>query len=82
MAANRVCRASCRSFVAVSRNGELLAEVKDVIAIVAKHGLTIASGHIAPAEALMVFREAKRQGVQYMIATHAFDLAGKMTAPT
>jgi hypothetical protein len=27
----------------------------------------------------MVFREGKRQGVQHMIATHAFDLAGKMT---
>jgi hypothetical protein len=66
-------------FVAVSRNGELLPEVKDVIAIIAKHGLVLASGHIAPVEALMVFREAKRQGVQNMIATHAFDLAGKMT---
>jgi hypothetical protein len=66
-------------FVAVSRNGELLPEVKQVISIVAKHGLVIASGHIAPEEALMVFREAKRQGVQHMVATHAFDLAGKMT---
>ncbi len=66
-------------FVAVSRNGELLPEVKQVISIVAKHGLVIASGHIAPEVALMVFREAKRQGVQHMIATHAFDLAGKMT---
>jgi hypothetical protein len=66
-------------FVAVSRDGELLPEVKQVIAIVAKHGLVIASGHILPEEALMVFREAKRQGVQHMIATHAFDLAGKMT---
>ena len=66
-------------FVAVSRNGELLPEVKQVISIVAKHGLVLASGHIAPEEALMVFREAKRQGVQHMIATHAFDLAGKMT---
>jgi len=66
-------------FVSVSRNGELLPEVKQVIAIVAKHGLVIASGHILPEEALMVFREAKRQGVQHMIATHAFDLAGKMT---
>jgi hypothetical protein len=66
-------------FVEVSRNGELLPEVKQVIAIVAKHGLVIASGHIIPEEALMVFREAKRQGVQHMIATHAFDLAGKMT---
>jgi hypothetical protein len=66
-------------FVAVVRNGELLPEVKQVIAIIAAHGLVIASGHIAPEEALMVFREAKRQGVQHMIATHAFDLAGKMT---
>jgi hypothetical protein len=66
-------------FVAVSRNGELLPEVKQVIAIIAKHGLVLASGHIAPEEALMVFREAKRQGVQHMIATHAFDLAGKMS---
>jgi len=66
-------------FVAVSRDGDLLPDVKKVLAIVAKHGLTIASGHILPEEALMVFREAKRQGVQHMIATHAFDLAGKMT---
>ena len=66
-------------FVAVSRDGDLLADVKKVLAIVAKHGLVIASGHILPEEALMVFREAKRQGVQHMIATHAFDLAGKMT---
>ena len=68
-----------RSFVAVSRTGELLPEVKQVISIVAKHGLVIASGHIAPEEALMVFREARRQGVQHMIATHAFDAAAKMT---
>jgi len=66
-------------FVAVSKNGELLPEVKQVIAIVAKHDLVLASGHIVPSDALMVFREAKRQGVKHMIATHAFDLAGKMT---
>ena len=68
-----------RPFVAVSRNSELLPEVKQVLAIVAKHGLVIASGHIAPEEALMVFREARRRGARHMIATHAFDLAGKMT---
>jgi len=66
-------------YVAVSRNGELLPEVKQVISIIAKHDLTLASGHILADEALMVFREAKRQGVQHMIATHAFDLSGKMT---
>src|SRR4029077_14427126 len=66
-------------FVAVSNNGELLPEVKQVISIIAKHGLTLASGHILAEETLMVFRAAKRQGVQHMIATHAFDLSGKMT---
>ena len=35
-------------FVAVSLNGELLPDVKQVISIVAKHGLVIASGHILP----------------------------------
>ena len=68
-----------RPFVAVSRNGELLPDVKQVLSIIAKHGLVIASGHIAPEEALMLFREARSQGVQHMIATHAMDLAGKMT---
>jgi hypothetical protein len=62
-------------FVAMSRNGELLPGVKEIISIIAKHGLVVASGHIVPEDALMVLREAKRQGVQHMIATHAFDLA-------
>jgi hypothetical protein len=67
-----------KPFVAVSRDGKLLPEVKAVISVIAKHNLVIASGHIAPEEALMVFREARSQGVQQMIATHAMDLAGKM----
>ena len=36
-------------FVAVSRNGELLPEVKQIISIIAKHHLTLASGHILAA---------------------------------
>src|SRR4029077_19073199 len=62
----------------LSRNGELLPEVKAVIAVIAKNGLILASGHIAPEEALMVFQEGRRQGVTQMMATHAMDLAGKM----
>ena len=68
-----------KPFVAVSHNGKLLPETKDVIAAVAKFDLVLASGHIAPEEALMVFREGRSQGVHRMIATHAMDLAGKMT---
>jgi Family of unknown function (DUF6282) len=65
-------------FVRVSRGGELLPEVKAVISVIAKHGLVLASGHVAPEEALTLFREARRQGVQHMVATHAMDLAGRM----
>jgi Family of unknown function (DUF6282) len=67
-----------KPFVAVSRDGKLLPETKEVIAAVAKYDLILASGHIAPQEALMVFREGRSQGVHRMIATHAMDLAGKM----
>ena len=68
-----------KPFAAVSRNGELLPATKQVIALVAKNNLILASGHIAAEEALLVFREARKMGVQHMIATHAMDLAGKMT---
>jgi len=67
-----------KPFVAVSRDGRLLPETKDVIAAVAKYDLILASGHIAPEEALMVFREGRSHGVHRMVATHAMDLAGKM----
>jgi len=70
-----------RPFVRVSQGGKLLPEVKEVISVIAKHGLALASGHIAPEDALMVFREARSQGVDRLIATHPMELAGKMTLP-
>jgi hypothetical protein len=68
-----------RPFVAVSKDGQLLPEVKAALAVIAKNGFTLASGHVVPQEALLAFREAKVAGVQRLIATHAADLAGKMT---
>jgi hypothetical protein len=62
-----------RAFVSVSRNGELLPEVKQVIGLVAKHGLALATGHSSPAEVLMLLREGRRQGVQRMVVTHAMN---------
>jgi len=60
-----------RPFVPVSRNGELLPDVKNVIGLIAKHGLVLATGHSSPAEGLMLLREGRRQGVRQMIVTHA-----------
>jgi Family of unknown function (DUF6282) len=68
-----------RPFVAVSRNGQLLPEVKEIISIIAKNNLVLASGHVVPEDALLAFREAKAAGVKLLIATHAADIAGKMT---
>jgi hypothetical protein len=60
-----------RPFVSVSNAGQLLPEVKEVIALAAKHQLTLETGHSSPEECLMIVREGKRQGVRHMVVTHA-----------
>jgi hypothetical protein len=70
-----------RRFVSVSRNGELLPEVKEVIALIAKHGLVLATGHSSPQEVLMLVREGRRQGVRQMVITHAMNAPVLMDVP-
>lgn len=60
-----------RPFVPVAKAGQLLPEVKQVIALAAKMKLTLETGHSSAEEGLMILREAKRQGVARMIVTHA-----------
>jgi Family of unknown function (DUF6282) len=60
-----------RPFVSVVRNGEVLPEVKEVISVIAKHGLVLATGHVSPAEALLLLGDGRRQGVRHMVVTHA-----------
>jgi hypothetical protein len=60
-----------RPFVPVARDGQLLSETKTVIALAAKHGLLLETGHSSAAECLMLLREARRAGVQHMVVTHA-----------
>ena len=74
-------------FVAVTKNGQLTPETKEVLGLIAKdHRLILASGHVPAAEALLLFTEAKRLGITHMIATHAMDFFPgvkpvKMTVP-
>ena len=68
-----------RPFVSVSRGGELLPATKDVIAVIAKHQLTLATGHVSAEEALMLVREARRQGVQHIVLTHAMNAPIQMS---
>src|SRR6185369_12000119 len=60
-----------RPFVAVSRNGQLLPEVRETLAIIARHHLVLATGHSTPEECLMLVREGRRAGVEHMVITHA-----------
>jgi hypothetical protein len=68
-----------RPFVSVSKNGELLQATKDVIGVIAKHGLVLATGHVSASEGLMLLREGKRQGVRHMVVTHAMNAPILMT---
>ena len=60
-----------RSFVRVSRDGQLLPETKAVIAVIAKRNLVMATGHNSAEEDLMLIREARAQGVKHIVVTHA-----------
>ena len=60
-----------RPFVSVSKNGLLLPEVKEVLALIAKNKLTLATGHSSPQEDLLLIRAAKDLGVSRIVVTHA-----------
>jgi hypothetical protein len=60
-----------RPFVRVAQNGQLLPETRQVIAVIAKHNLVMATGHTSAEEALLLIREARAQGVKHMVVTHA-----------
>ena len=60
-----------RPFVSVSRGGQLLPEVKEVIGLAAKSNLVVETGHSSAAEGLLIVQEAHRQGVAHIVVTHA-----------
>jgi hypothetical protein len=68
-----------RPSVSVSGNGALLPEVIEVISLIAKHNLVLATGHSSAEEGLMLLREGRRQGVQQMVVTHAMNTPIDMT---
>jgi hypothetical protein len=59
-----------RPFVRVSENGRLLPEVFEILDLIAERGLTLATGHVTPTEALAIMREAKDRGITRIIVTH------------
>jgi hypothetical protein len=68
-----------RPFVSVSKGGHLLPEVTQVIELAAKHHLTLETGHSSPEEGLLIVREARKQGVEHIVVTHAMLAPVRMT---
>ena len=56
--------------VPVSRNGQLLPEVLQVLQVMAKHNLSLSTGHVSPEESLMLIRAAKAAGVNNIYVQH------------
>lgn len=70
-----------RPFVPIVANGQLRPEVKEVLGLIAKHNLTLATGHSSAQENLMLVREAHNLGVQRIVVTHPMGRAVAMSIP-
>ena len=70
-----------RPWVSVSKNGELLPETKQVIGVIARHNLILATGHSTPEEDLLLIREGVKQGVKHIVVTHAMIAPIHMKIP-
>ncbi len=68
--------------VPVSRNGELLPEVHEVLDLMAEHDLALATGHSSPEESLLLIREASARGIERIIVTHPSSRLVLMTNET
>jgi len=55
-------------------NRQVRDDVKEVLDIVAKNDMALASGHIHVSETWLVFEEAKKQGVKRLVLTHPEDI--------
>ncbi len=61
------------NFVSIAKNGELLPKVMEVLDLMAREKLALATGHSSPAESLLLIREAKKRGVDRIIVTHPIN---------
>jgi hypothetical protein len=62
--------------VPVSNQGVLLPAVLEILDIMARERLALATGHLTPDDALLVLREARSRGIERMMVTHPL---GSMT---
>lgn len=68
-----------KPYVAVAANGVLLPETVEVLRLIAKYDLVLATGHSQPADSLLLIREGRKLGVTRFVVTHAINQG--MTVP-
>lgn len=62
---------SNRPYVTISSDHQLLPGTAEVLGVIAKHDLVLATGHCSPEEDLLLIREARNRGVRHVVVTHA-----------
>ena len=70
-----------RPFVPVSKDGRLLPAAGQVIGVAVKHHLLLETGHSSAQEGLLLIREARRQGLENIVVTHAMLPPVSMSIP-
>jgi Family of unknown function (DUF6282) len=59
------------SGIVVAPNGQVTPQVEEILKIIARENLVLATGHIHPEEVVAVVKKARELGVKNMIVTHA-----------
>jgi hypothetical protein len=57
-------------------NGRVRDDVKEVLDVIAKNDMALASGHIHIGETWLIFEEAQRRGVKRLVLTHPEEFVG------
>ncbi|MEM2103617.1 MAG: DUF6282 family protein [Candidatus Bathyarchaeia archaeon] len=65
--------------IPVVENGEVVAEVKDVLDVVAEKDLAVSTGHLGMDEIVPLIDEAKSRGIDRIIVNHPEDLILQIT---
>lgn len=60
--------------------GEVRDDVKEILDIIARHDLVLASGHLHVSETWKVFEEAQKRGVTRRVLTHPEEIVGASLA--
>ena len=59
-----------RAGIEIASDGTLVPEVIAILEVARSHEMAVASGHVSPSEAILLFRAAGDMGISRMIATH------------